>query len=462
MKKNFLLIFLLIGMTLFISCRKKNIDKIVIKIDNSYIKEDLKDISHKTIGENVEINWATENIQYIDYIELSEITNTEKISIKKYQPILNHNYNYKTNISVGNPKKYTINVVYKNGEKGKIHELYIETKEKNIIIDKFDDEIVHIYLPENYNKSDSKIIYILGSSNVFIGSDDENWNISSLLKSINNEYKDNIIIVSIIKSDDNSYYENIIPYHDQIIENKYNIKRTNSINYSYKLTKKIIPQLESKYFGYLKEKKDRMLIGYKEAGLFSMWYEIKNNEFENITLIAPVLWPSRNKIIYEPFSNSSSIWIDADINNWNYNDELKLVEKLKKSNYKYCNNLYYTESSTNIVGERLINPINKFINGKSSKIIDLEANLEIINIKEHNKVRFRLNVFAIDSDNTKYIVNNDVNYYIYNTNAINIDNNGNLNFTKEENSIINIKYENMSRKLNINYDLINKYIETIK
>lgn len=464
MKKAMFLIFLLLGLFILMSCRKKDEQKKPVIIDKSYLKEDINDIKTDITGQNLKISWKTKEFKYIDYIELYEIIGDNYHLLKKYSIV--NEYEYNTVIPIFEKKQYAVNVVYKNGEKGKYHIVDAFAKYKNIIIDNIMGEKVHIYLPKNYNPNNSKIIYILGSNDVFDSKNGENWEIENVLNELKEKNGiEDIVVASIIQDDIEAGYLKYIPYIDESVYEKYGIKESKSEEYYNFIKNKFIPAFERKYFYSNKNKENRMLIGYKEAGLFALWVGLNNQTFGNIAVFSPILWPERNRILFEYNKNikndNQKIWLERDIKDWGFYSERRLLDIMMQSGYKYGKNLFYIETSDKKMKDKIISPIIVFNDKISNKLNDIEINFEIINYKMKDRIKkdFMINSIAVYDCGIKYLIYKEAEYRIFNSNGAYIDFEGNFKFLKEEDAVIMVKYGSLSKKITIKYDIIKKYLE---
>jgi len=418
-------------------------------------------LKSEIVGQNLKIVWDIKTIKFIDYIELNEVIGDNLKILKKYSVKSETEYEYNSVIPIFEKKLYSLNVVYKNGEKGKIHIIEAFSKNKNIVIDSIMGEKVHIYLPENYNRNNSKVVYILGSNSVFDSNNGEIWEIENLIEELKKNKKiEDMVVVSVIQENEKEKYKKYIPYIDNSVIKKYGIENSKSEEYYNFIKNKFIPAFERKYFNLSKNKDERMLIGYKEGGLFSLWIGLSNQTFGQIAVISPILWPERNKILFEYNKKTKceqKIWIENDTKEFNFFLERRLLDIMINSGYNYGENLFYMEDKKMKLKDRLISPFLIFNNQKIEKLKEIEINFEII--KNSKKNDFFINLIAIYENGIKYLVYKDAEYNIFNTSAAYIDFEGNFKFLKKEDIILMVNYKNLSKKITIKYDALKKYLE---
>jgi hypothetical protein len=309
-----------------------------------------------------------------------------------------------------------------------------------------------IYLPPGYDTL--KVLYFNDGQSIF-----GNYSLKvneSTDYLINNKLIEPVIIVGI--HSDSARASNYIPYADEYAKNDFGNYTPNSIVYTKKLIKQIIPFIQKKY----KTKPGAGIAGYSFGGLHATWAALNfPDQFIFSGSLSPSYWVNNFEILNEAakVKLTQTYYFDVGTAEWNYYVPMLIYCKLP-----ILNNIFYYEDfggQHNIEswrGQRVKNMLLIFAGNTDTAKYTWEIVTELIKSSITGKLYPRVNPVITYSNGLRVSLSYAANFNLLNKADGIVNKDGSIKFLSKNDLSIKITFKNEEKIIVVKYSEYEKLL----
>jgi len=334
----------------------------------------------------------------------------------------------------------------------------------NIVFDKVEGRKLLIYLPDGYEKSDTRypVVYMHDGQNLFMKetASGGEWGVDELMTRLIKENKvEKMIIVGIYNTTKRA--EEYVPYKDSYITNNMNVQTPGAKFFSDFVVNSIIPYIDDKY-KTIADRENRAVMGSSFGGILSFWMGYNYSDtFSMVGALSPSFWVGNGYALIDVKDQPKrdiKIWLDRGTFEW-IPHVRDMAAILMEKGYEYGKDLFYHElyrgvHTNDVFGKNVENALIVFKGKKGNpSMVDLDVKIE--SVPNFDRTGLILNPVVTTDNGVKYSLLKQASYKVVSPKELTIMDDGYFDFLSKD-AKVEVTYGKLKKIVDLNYKDIHK------